>query len=158
MWLWHPQNHIAFNVCERMGSYAEFKDEESFRPAAENLARLAAEGTMKNAKRFHNVEAVFHYLDAVATGSQNPWDHHHSMMAALACRRVDRAKDHLKSLLALSPDADWCRDLQAHSKRVFAAAERIENPESVVAGQVPLARAQLALKPTHVLPWLASEA
>jgi len=158
MWLWHPQNHISLNVCERVGSYAEFKDEESFRPAAEDLARLAAEGTLKNEQRFQSIDAAFQYLEALAAGSQNPWDHYHPMMAALACRRVERANDHLNRLLALSPHADWCRDLQAHSKRIIAAAARIENPESVVAEQVALARAQLALEPTRILPWSTSEA
>lgn len=158
MWLWHPQNHISFNVYERMGGYAEFKDEDSFRHAAENLARLAAEGTLRNEQRFRSIDAALQYLEAVATGSQNPWDHYHPMMAALACRRIERAKDHLRSLLALSPHADWGGDLQAHSKRIIAAAARIENPESVVAEQVALARAQLALEPTHIPPWSASEA
>src|ERR1035437_4285858 len=77
MWLWYPQNHISFNVCERMGSYAEFKDEESFRLAADKLACLAAEGTLTNQQRFQSINAAFEYLETEATGSQNPWDYHH---------------------------------------------------------------------------------
>jgi hypothetical protein len=52
MWLWHSQDHIAFHVCERLGRYAEFLDEANFASAADNLARLAAGGTIKNEQQF----------------------------------------------------------------------------------------------------------
>ncbi len=153
MWLWHPQDHISFNVCERLGGYIQFQDEQSFGPAADHLASLAAEGTRKNAERFKSVDTVYVYLEATAAESQNPWDHHHAMMAALACGQVDRASNHLQGLLGIKHDVDWCKDLQASSRHIMNAVSATHNPARIVAEQVALAREKLSLGMSQALPW-----
>lgn len=81
MWLWHPQDHIAFHVAERCGSYVEFVDEASFRPAVDDLARVAAEESLKNERQFRSFQASVSCLEARLVGSQNHWDHYNAMMA-----------------------------------------------------------------------------
>ncbi len=86
MWLWHPQDRLAFHVCERLGRYAEFLDETSFASAADSLARLAAEEALKNEQHFQSIHSALAYLEARTAGSLNHWDYYNAMMAALASR------------------------------------------------------------------------
>jgi hypothetical protein len=155
MWLWHPQDHISFNVCERIGGFIQFQDEQDFGPEADNLARLAADGTCRNAERFKSLDTVYAHLEVTASDSQNPWDHHHAMMAALACEQVDRASGHLQRLLMVKHDVDWCNDLKAHSRRIMQVASDAKRPSKVVAEQVALAREKQSLGMAPALPWRA---
>lgn len=155
-WLWHPQDHIAFHVCERLGRYAEFLDETSFASAADSLARLAVEGTLKNEQQFRDVYSALVYLEARTAGSQSHWDYYNAMMAALACGQIDRATKHSQSLLKLEANFEWCLALQSRSKHVMEIAST--NLAAAVEEQVALAREQLGLPPAHTLCWAAGEA
>lgn len=156
MWLWHPQDHIAFHVCERLGRYAEFLDEASFASAASSLAGLAAEEALKNEQQFQDIHSVLAYLEARTVGSQSHWDHYNAMMAALACGQVERAAKHSQSLLKLEADFDWCLALQSRSRHIIEAART--NVVAAVEEQVALARERLGLPSAHPLSWAAGEA
>jgi hypothetical protein len=156
MWLWHPQDHIAFHVCERLGRYAEFLDEASFGSAADSLARLAAEGTLKNEQQFRDVHSALSYLEARTAGSQSHWDYYNAMMAALACGQIDRAFKHFQALLKLEATFEWCLELQSRSRHVMEVART--NVVAAVEEQVALARERLRLPPAHTLSWAAGEA
>lgn len=156
MWLWHPQDHIAFHVCERLGRYAEFEDEASFQIAVDGLARLAAEGTIKNERQFPDIQAALAYLEALTVGTQSHWDYYNALMAALACGQTDRATKHYQSLLKLGTAYEWCAALQQRARHVMEAA-RIDT-RAAVGEQVTLARERLSLPPTSGFSWGASEA
>ncbi|MFT3665022.1 DUF4304 domain-containing protein [Piscinibacter sp.] len=156
MWLWHPQDHFAFHVCERLGRYAEFLDEASFGPAAEGLARMAAEGALKNEQQFRDVHSALAYLEEQVVGSQSHWDHYNAMMAALACSQIDRAAKYSQSLLRLKADYEWCLELQSLSRHIMEAART--DAITAVEEQVTLARQRLALPAVQSLRWAAGEA
>ncbi len=155
MWLWCPHGHLAFHVCERLGRYAEFVDHASFQPAADGLARLAAEGSLKNEPRFSNIQAVYAYLDALTVGSQSHWDHYNAMMAALACGKVDSSVKHWQSLRTLGADYEWCEALQSRAMHVMEVART--NKRAAVEEQVNLARERLTLPPATGFSWAADE-
>lgn len=156
MWLWHPQDHLSFHVCERLGRHAEFLDEASFGAAADGLARLAAEGTLKNAQQFRDVHSARSYLEARTAGSQSQWDYYNALMVALACGLTDRAFQHFQALLKLGADFEWCLALHSRARHVMEVART--NAVAAVEEQVALARERLGLPPAHTLSWEAGEA
>lgn len=154
MWLWHPQDHIAFHVSERLGRYAEFVDEVSFRLAVDDLARLAAEEALRNEHQFHSLQAALSYLEARLVGSRNHWDYYNAMMAALGCGQIDRAAKFLQSLQRLGVPYEWCVSLQDRASHVMTVART--NMASALEEQVALARERLALPPSRAFPWVAA--
>jgi hypothetical protein len=156
MWLWHPQDDIAFHVSERLGRYAEFVDEASFRPTVDDLARVAAEESLKNEQQFQSLQAVLSYLETRLVGSQNHWDYYNAMMAALGCGQIDRAAKLFQSLQRLAATYEWCVSLQERAAHVMTVARG--NMASAVEEQVALARERLALPPNQVFPRVAPDA
>lgn len=156
MWLWYPQDHIAFHVAERLGRYAEFVDEASFRPAVDDQARLAAEESLKNEQQFQSLQAVLSYLETRLVGCQNHWDYYNAMMAALGCGQIDRAAKRFQSLQRLGAPYEWCVSLQDRAAHVMTVARG--NMASAVEEQVALARERLALPPNRVFPRVAADA
>jgi hypothetical protein len=156
MWLWHPQDHLAFHVCERAGRYAEFADEARFESEVDELARLAAAGSLKNEQLFHSVHAALTFLEARAVGSHSHWDHYNALMASLACGQIEKATRHFLSLLRLDAPHDWSVSLQGHAKQVMDAAR--QNMIATVQEQVDLTRVRLRLPTIRVFPSKTGEA
>lgn len=154
MWLWHPQDYIAFHVCERLGRYAEFLDEPSFSSATDALARLAAVGALKNEQDFPDVHSALAFLEARTAGSQNHWDHYNAMMAALACGQIDSAAKHSRSLLQLEADYEWCSALQNLARHVMEVART--DAVAAVKEQISLTREWLRLPPDPGSSWVVA--
>lgn len=143
MWLWHPQDHFAFHVGERLGRYAEFVDESTFRSEVDALAQLAAAASLKNEHKFESLNTALTYLQAQAVGSQNHWDHYNALMASLALGEINAAARHLQSLCMLDASHKWCANLQSQAADIMSAAR--DNMSATVEKQVALTRERLRL-------------
>jgi len=61
-WLWHVKAHISFDEGHRVESFSEFRTEDQFQLAAENLVQKAALEVDRYRRLFSSVTAVSNYI------------------------------------------------------------------------------------------------
>jgi hypothetical protein len=112
-WLWSPGSDLSFNYLEQISPHIEFVDGAQFEPLARELARQAAETSVRYARQFGSIEAIADTLEATLEageklleahglrerGRKAPggWAAFDLAVAAALAGRQDLARDHFRS-------------------------------------------------------------
>ena len=153
MWLWWAKDYWSFDEGGRVGDFREFKDNEQFSLAADQLARAACAQAIALEDRFNSVEATATYLQSRIT--QNPWSLYAAFAAALAARQAALASQVSGQLQECPETAPWIIDLKAKTRTLLQKVNLGESPREVVAVEIQRCRELLKL-PTKSLESLGA--
>ena len=84
-WLWSDQGFLSFDVCTRLGCFAEYASDAQFASAAFGLAEKAATEATRLTRRFSSIDATAADLvagEAAAEQSLSSWSRYNAGVAA----------------------------------------------------------------------------
>ena len=143
MWLWWAKDYWSFDEGGRVGNFREFKENEQFSLAADQLARAACTQAIALEDRFNSVETTATYLQSRIT--QNPWSLYNAFAAALAAGQAALASQYSAQLQECPETAPWILDLKAKARTLLHEANLRESQQEVVAVEVQRCRELLKL-------------
>ena len=143
MWLWSEKGYFSFDDGHRVEEFVRFQDEAQFAPAAEHLARRAADEVQGYRTRYPSVLAAARYL--AAKSPRSFWDSFHAGVACGLAGEADQAKRFLGEVTGTDDCRDWVQAAALLAREYSSAVEDVPGFRRRIEGVIGRARELLHL-------------
>jgi hypothetical protein len=152
-WLWANFPHWSFDFSfepgPRVGCFQEFKNEEQFRVATQDLANVALAESIRLRDAFPAISVVSDILATRASGRGTVWDLYHAAVAASLADHVAEAQRLFSQLSVASPNdpptASWLRELRTTAAMFASLAGDRRSMREAILDQIQHSRTALRL-------------
>jgi hypothetical protein len=145
-WLWTTKDYFSFDDGYRIEDFKEFKNDEQFQQAAQNLAERAKSEVAVLRERFHSVKATAQYLATKQSRPDDIWAQYHAGVSAGLIGDVSTARARLQTVTTMQErEVDWVLELKKKAANLLTTVEDRSLFRGAVEANIEKARKLLKL-------------
>ena len=140
MWLWHVKAHIGYAVVNEVGQFHSFESEEQFRPAANLLARQAAQEILRVRSLFSSAADVRLYYTRKSEGV-SLWRWFDGAIASALSGKPEEARRLFDKVVRSNDNEyDWVKEARSDARHLSALTFQPEEFREAIVHRVQKTR------------------
>jgi len=149
MWLFYPQDHIAFNYGHREKELIKYQTEKQFEQAVTDFCLSAMIKVEEYQKKFISLDAICDHLLKIVN-QKNTWSFYHAAVACGLTKRNSKAKELFNNIINEKYTFDWEVEIQNKSKLLISQLVTPEKFKQTVIDWANHTRTALKLTPINI--------